>query len=72
MAGDTELWDRNEIAVYLKCSINSVNSWLLRNGVPVAGHGPPDRGRVRNLYSAAEVRRAKASAPGRGNPRQPS
>ena len=70
MPDETEqLWDRDEIAVYLKCSVNSVNSWLIRNGVPVAGHGAPQRGRVKNLYAAIDVRRAKETAPGRGNPR---
>lgn len=66
---EEELWDREQIATYLGCSVNTVNAWLLRNGVPVAGHGPVVRGRVRNLYSAEGVRAAKAAMPGKGRRR---
>lgn len=65
-----ELWDRDQVAAYLRCKLASVNTWLRRNAVPVAGYGTPERGRVRNLYRADDVRRAKETAPGRGNTRQ--
>lgn len=64
-----ELWDREQVAEFLGYSLNSVNSWLVRNEVPVAGHGPVVRGRVRNLYSAEAVRAAKAAMPGTGHRR---
>lgn len=62
-----DLWDRHQVAEFLGLSPGSAKAWLWRNSVPVAGHGPPDRGRVANLYRPADVRAAQAAAPGKGN-----
>lgn len=62
-----ELWDRHQIADYLGIKADSVNSWLVRHGVPVAGHRPAGRGALANTYRATDIRAARASSPGRGH-----
>ena len=64
----SELWDRHAIAEYLGIATSSVNKWLARNQIRVAGHRPDaGRGTLANLYSASAIRAAKAAMPGKGN-----
>lgn len=70
----SELWNRRQVADFLGVSLSGAAKWLTRHAVPVAGHAPPERGGVSSLYREADVRAAKAAAPGKGNrtPRKPA
>lgn len=61
-----DLWDRDDIAVFLGVKPTSVNSWLVRHGVKPVGSAGVGRGRMKNLYDPDAVRAAKAAAPGGG------
>lgn len=63
---ERELWDRHEVAAYLGIKVGSANAWLTRHDVRPVDRRPVGRGALANLYDAADVRAAKAAAPGSG------
>lgn len=68
------LWDKHDIAAYLGIQVATVNNWVKRRDVPVAGTVRDQQGRVSNRYRPADVRAADDAGPGKGNraPRKPA
>ena len=53
------LWDRYQIALYLRIPTDCVNAWLLGHGIPVAERITARRQRrPKNLYRPDDIRAA--------------
>ena len=55
-AEPAELWSKFDVAREYDMTVEAARKALTRSGIAVAGHSEPERGRITNLYPAAEVR----------------